>query len=142
MTLSGREPIPSTGHAYTGWNATGSAYMVTGRSLIGGKAETFFEVQYVRTCMRCGTMQHQYVEQAPFITLNVTKKTITLRRKKTKKLKVGMAIGDKVVSFKSSKPKIVSVSKTGKLKARKKGKAKITVKLLSGLKKSFWVKVK
>ena len=142
MTLSGREPIPSTGHAYTGWNATGSAYMVTGRSLIGGKAETFFEVQYVRTCMRCGTMQHQYEEQAPFITLNVTKKTITLRRKKTKKLKVGMAIGDKVVSFKSSKPKIVSVSKSGKLKARKKGKAKITVRLLSGLKKSFWVKVK
>ena len=52
-----------------------------------------------------------------------------------------MGKGDKVVSWKSSNPKAVSV-KNGKIKGLKSGKkATITVRLKSGKKASFKVKV-
>ena len=53
-----------------------------------------------------------------------------------------MGKGDKVVSWKSSNKKVVSVGRNGKVKGLKAGKtATITVQLASGLKKSFKVKV-
>ena len=53
-----------------------------------------------------------------------------------------MGKGDKVVSWKSSNKKVVSVGRNGKVKGLKAGKtATITVQLQSGLKKSFKVKV-
>ena len=67
----------------------------------------------------------------PTIKLSAKKKT--LKKGKTYKLKVtGLAAGDSVKSFKSSKKAVASVSKKGKIKAVKKGKAVITVTLKSG----------
>lgn len=54
----------------------------------------------------------------------------------------GLAAGDSVKSWKSSKTSIVKVNSKGKITAQKKtGKAKITVTLASGLKKTITVTV-
>lgn len=61
------------------------------------------------------------------ITLN--KKSITLKKKKTFQIKVTIPKGTVCSKFtyKSNKPKIAAVSKTGKITAKKKGTAKVTV---------------
>ncbi len=66
----------------------------------------------------------------PTVKWNVTYKTCPLQFKKsTTALKaIGLQPGDKIVSYKSSNTKIATVSKTGKIKAKKKkGSTKITV---------------
>ena len=130
LTLSGREKISPTGHSWSAWEtATPASISAPGLQ--------------VRACTRCSRLQHRYVDKAsPFITLSVKKATITLRRGRTRKISVSFANGDRVVSYRSSRPKVVTVTKKGKLKAKKKGTARITVTLLSGLKKSFRVRVR
>ena len=67
----------------------------------------------------------------PTIKLSAKKKTI--KKGKTYTLKAtGLANGDSVKSYKSSKKNVASVTKKGKIKALKKGKTVITVKLASG----------
>lgn len=130
LTLSGREKISPTGHSWSAWEtATPPSISAPGLQ--------------VRICTRCSRLQHRYTDKAsPFITLSVKKATITLRRGRTRKIKVSCANGDRVVRYRSSRPKVVTVTKKGKLKAKKKGTARITVTLLSGLKKSFRVRVR
>lgn len=76
----------------------------------------------------------------------VTKKTYKMKKGKTVtlKVKVAPASAKKSVSYKSSNKKIVTVSKKGKLIARKTGtaKVKITVKAKRGKQKTTWVKIK
>lgn len=76
----------------------------------------------------------------PTIKLNA-KSTLPIQIKKTCKLKATVKPGDSVKSWKSSKPKVVSVSKTGKIKAKKVGKATITVKTKLGAVVKLKVKV-
>ena len=79
----------------------------------------------------------------PYLTLNVSGTLPMKVKQSTKAVRaVDMLAGDVIVSWKSSKPKVVSVSKTGKLKAKKKGKAVITVRTGKGAEASFTVKVK
>ena len=80
---------------------------------------------------------------SPKLTLNVTaKKTLPLKLKQSAVIKAsGLAAGDKVVSWKSSDAKTVSVNAKGKITAKKTGTAKITVKLVSGYSTWFTVKV-
>lgn len=64
------------------------------------------------------------------------------KKQTTKKIKVTMANGDSIKSWKSSNKKIVTVNKKGVIKAGKKnGTAKITVTLASGKKATLKVKV-
>lgn len=76
----------------------------------------------------------------------VTKKTYTLAKGKTASLKVSVnpSKAKKSVSFKSSNKKIATVSKKGRVTAKKTGTAKITVivKGKNGKKKTTYVKVK
>ena len=67
------------------------------------------------------------------------KNKVTLKRGKS--LKLNVSTDAEKVTFKSSKKKVVSVTKTGKITARKKGTAKITVKA-GELTKVITVKVK
>ena len=78
--------------------------------------------------------------QEPFIELNATSIPMKLKQSTTV-IKVKMAEGDSVVSWTSSNKKIVTVNKKGKIKAKKKGKATVTVTLASGKTASFVVKV-
>ena len=67
--------------------------------------------------------------------------SIPLKVKQSFTVKVTMGAGDRVVSWKTSNKKVVSV-KNGKIKGLKAGKsATITVQLASGKKASFKVKV-
>ena len=62
---------------------------------------------------------------------NVGSKTLVMKKGKSFKLKTSVKVkggASKKVTFKSSNDKVVSVSSTGKLKAKKNGTAKITVR--------------
>ena len=95
-----------------------------------------------RTCSVCKRIETVVLAKLkPTIKINMT--TIPLKVKKTTtKFKVsGLASGDSVKSYKSSNKKIFTVNKKGKIKAKKKGTAKLTVTLASGKKATAKVKV-
>lgn len=69
----------------------------------------------------------------------LNKKSVTLKKGKTFKIKVTGLVGK--AKFKSSKKKVAKVSKTGKITAKKKGKATITV-TANGIKLKLKVNVK
>ena len=87
--------------------------------------------------------QNQQTAKKTTKKIKLNRKKLTLKKGKTFKLKVTLTPADsqdKIV-YKTSNRKIATVSKTGKIKAKKKGKVKITV--ISGKKKAVCtVKVK
>jgi len=122
--------IPATGHHFGSWKTV--------------KAATVFDTGYRKhTCSSCGEVEYEYQEKLKSKAgLNVTGTLPMKVGQSTKKVKiVSKANGDYVSSWSSSKPSVVFVSRTGKLKARRKGKATITVKMAGGAKASFKVKV-
>ena len=125
-----KRTIPATGeHSYDRWKTT--------------KEATVLDMgQQERICSVCNEKETKSIAKLKAtISLNVSG-TIPLKTKQTFTPKVTMGKGDKVVSWKSSNKKVVSVGRNGKIKGLKAGKtATITVQLASGLKKSFKVKV-
>ena len=120
---------PAKGHKYGYWKTT--------------KESTVLDMgQQERICSVCNEKETKSIAKLKAtISLNVSG-TIPLKTKQTFTPKVTMGKGDKVVSWKSSNKKVVSVGRNGKVKGLKAGKtATITVQLASGLKKSFKVKV-
>lgn len=100
-----------------------------------------------RRCSRCGKTETQQTAKLKAKgSLNVSGTLPMKKGQRTTRVVIsGLAYGDKVVSWRSSNSKIVSVAKRGGLgsniKAKKKGTAKITVTLASGLTRSFTVRV-
>lgn len=95
-----------------------------------------------RYCYNCDASQRGAIAKLkPFA--KFTAKKYTVYKGKTKQMKsvLGLAAGDSVKSWKSSKKKVVSITKAGKIKAKKKGTAKITVTLKSGKKATCTIKV-
>ena len=97
-------------------------------------------------CKDCGqTVSTRPVAKlSPFGSMNVARNsTIPLKvGQSTRKIKVtGLQPGDYVVSWKSSKPKIASVTKKGKITGKKKGTALIKVTTAAGADFSFKIKV-
>lgn len=88
-----------------------------------------------RICYSCGKVEVKKV------TIYPTKKTLKKGKSFTLKIKKHIS-GDKISKFISSNKKVATVSKKGKVTARKKGKAKITVKMKSGCKATCTVTVK
>lgn len=78
--------------------------------------------------------------------VTLKKKSVSLKKKKTYQIKPGIPKGTVCTKFnyKSNKPKVASVSKTGLVTAKKKGTAKITIKAgnNSKAKATLTVKVK
>ena len=82
--------------------------------------------------------------------LKLNKTKVTLRRKKTFKLKVKEVTASKKlkikrhrkIAFESSNPKIATVTKAGKIKGLRKGRCKIYVYAQNGVYKAVTVKVK
>lgn len=72
------------------------------------------------------------------------KKKIIIKKKKSTKLKYSLSKGAASYSkvWKSSKPSVASVDKRGKVKAKKKGKTYITIKLYNGKKAKVKIIVK
>ena len=103
----------------------------------------FHKGKKVRECVDCDKTQSKAMAKVkPFAKFK--KATYTLKKGKTLKLKakVKLGRGDTIKKWKSSNKKVATVSKSGKIKALKKGKAKITVILKSGKKATCTVKVK
>ena len=122
------ELLSAPGHDWSRWKVTKNATVLT-------------EGVQQRSCSVCGETETASVAKLPAtIALNV-KGTIPLKVKQSFTVKVTMGAGDRVVSWKTSNKKVVSV-KNGRIKGLKAGKsATITVKLASGKKASFKVKV-
>lgn len=82
------------------------------------------------------------LETPKWIRLN--KKKVTLKKGKTYRIKYTLSEGSYTskVTFKSSKKSVATVTGGGKVKARKKGTAKITIRTQNGKKAVLTVKVK
>lgn len=120
-----------SGHSWTSWQ-TVSAATVTQPE------------KQTRRCQNCGTIANRNNGSALKPTMKINASSFPMKVKQTTtKLKVtGLAAGDRVVSWTSSNPKILTVNKNGKLKAGKKtGKVTVTVRLASGLTKQVRITV-
>lgn len=74
--------------------------------------------------------------------LNVTKKTLKKGKSFVIKVRFSNGTSDKKITYKTSSKKIATVSKAGKITAKKAGKCKITVSTSNGIKKTVLVIVK
>ena len=84
-----------------------------------------------RKCTVCGKTEQVVMEKAK-ATISVAAKKITIATGKSVAApKVTFAKGDKIVSWKSSRKSVATVSKKGKITAKKAGKTTITVTLKS-----------
>ncbi len=105
------------------------------------KAATVFsagrKVQFCENCLAERTVAIKKLK--PIISWK--KKVNKLQRTKSIKFKVKLAKGDYVKKWKSSKKKVATVTKTGVVKGKKKGKTKIIAYTASGLKITCLVKV-
>lgn len=112
------------------------AYTVTKASTVLAEGEQ------VRTCKVCGAKQTAPVAKfAKVIKLNVTSLPMKVKQSTTAVKVTQMATGDYITSWKSSNTKVVTVNSKGKITAKKKGTAKITVTLASGASAKVTVKV-
>ena len=125
-----KEVLPkTTGHKYT-WKVV-------------SKATVFAPEKQKGTCSVCGKTVTRDNGKKLTATIKLNATSIKLQKKQTtKKIRVAMANGDSVRSWKSSNKKIVTVNSKGVIKAGKKtGTARITVTLASGKKATLKVKV-
>lgn len=123
------EKIPATGiHTFSEWTTTKQATV------------SAYGIQ-TRTCSVCSQQETRKTSKLkPTIKLNVSG-TLPLSVKQTFTAKAtGLALGDRVKSWKSSKSTVATVV-NGIIKGKKAGTTKITVTLASGKTSSFYVKV-
>lgn len=121
--------IPATGkHSY-------GSYVVT-------KQATALEPgAKTRTCSVCKKTENVTIAKlAPTATLTMTSIPMKAKQSTTTFKVSGLAAGDKVISYKSSNTKVATINAKGKITAKKKGTATITVTLASG--KTVTAKVK
>ena len=94
----------------------------------------------MRYCLRCYTRE---TKEIPKIKVTLNDKTVTLKRNQTYTLKIkSYTRGDKIKKWTTSNKKIATVDSHGKVKAKKKGKASVTLTMKSGAKASCKIIVK
>lgn len=120
--------IPKIDHQWSPWNIQLPTVLENGRRS--------------RKCMNCDLEELILIKKiSPTMKLSM-KKILLKKGQNTTKFKVSdLSRGDKVISYTSNKPNIVSVTSNGTLRARKIGSALITVTLISGKKAQAIVKV-
>lgn len=129
------EPIKASGHKFGAWATT-------------KEADVFSKEEQKRTCGICGKTETRTIGDKLNATISMNATSLKLKKKQTtKKFTVtGLAKSDYITSWTSSNKKIVTVTGnqngTCKIKAgNKTGKAKITITLASGLKKTINVTI-
>ena len=133
--LTEQKKVPVTGHKFSSWKTT-------------SQATVFSPEQQSRSCSVCGKSENREVGSKLQRTMTVSATSLPLKTKqKTTVLSVsGLAAGDSIVSWKSNNTKVAKVSGrangTSTITAgNKKGTAKITITLKSGLQKVVKVTV-
>lgn len=133
--LTEQQKVPATGHKFSSWKTT-------------SQATVFSPEQQSRSCSVCGKSENREIGSKLQKTMTVTATSLPLKTKqKTTVLRVsGLAVGDSIISWKSSNTKVAKVSGrangTSTITAgNKKGTAKITITLKSGLQKVVKVTV-
>lgn len=133
--LAEQQKVPATGHKFSSWKTT-------------SQATVFSPEQQSRSCSVCGKSENREIGSKLQKTMTVTATSLPLKTKqKTTVLRVsGLAVGDSIISWKSSNTKVAKVSGrangTSTITAgNKKGTAKITITLKSGLQKVVKVTV-
>lgn len=114
------EYLSATGHSYAKWRVT-------------KKATIFNKGLKTRTCAVCETVEKKPINKLKS-SVSISKKTLRIKRGSRYTLKIKKkTTGDKIISWTSSKNKVVSVNKkTGQIKALKNGTSIITLKMKSG----------
>lgn len=124
------ETIPADGvsHDYSKWQYT--SYPT---ALKAGSRTRF--------CYNC---DKEWTETVPKLKAKVSfrKKSYTVKKGKTLQTGIRYTTGDRVVKYTSSNSRIATVTKTGKIKAKKKGKVTIKVKMKSGVSAKCTVRIK
>ena len=133
--LTEQKKVSATGHRFSSWKTI-------------SQATVFSSEKQSRSCSVCGKSEKREVGSKLQKTMTVTATSLPLKNKqKTTVLKVsGLAAGDLIVSWESSNTKVAKVSGrangTSTITAgNKKGTAKITITLKSGLQKVVKVTV-
>ena len=133
--LTEQQKVPATGHKFSSWKTT-------------SQATVFSPEQQSHSCSVCGKSENREIGSKLQKTMTVTATSLPLKTKqKTTVLRVsGLAVGDSIISWKSSNTKVAKVSGrangTSTITAgKKKGTAKITITLKSGLQKVVKVTV-
>ena len=135
--------IPATGHSFGEWKVTVAPTYST-----EGKSE--------RICLNCSQIESKSISvlsqpeteapssngEKPILRLNTTATLPIQVKQKCTEIKVDSILkDDKVISWNSSNPKVVSVTSSGKLTAKKTGTVTITCTTKKGATASFKVKV-
>ena len=164
-----KEILPATGHLYGEWKTTPATCETDGVqirtcqtckktetkivSAIGHRygewqtvcqATVLEEGEMQRGCENpgCTSMQTRRLDRLPhYIQLNTSNMILQIKQSTTGLKVTDMAEGDRIISWKSSKPTVATVSKTGKIAAKKVGTTIITVTLASGATANVKVKV-
>lgn len=125
----GTKSIPATGHSFGAWKQA--------------KEPTALKKgTKTRTCSKCNATETQEIKKLKAkIKLNVTSIPLQVKKSTTAVKVTSMAKGDGVKSWKSSKPKVASVTSKGKITGKKVGTAKIKVTLKSNISATVTVKV-
>lgn len=122
--------IPKTGHRYGKWK-------------VSKKATIFKKGEKKEVCPLCGKTLHKKEIKKLTASVKISRNKLKLKKGTIIQIKIKKkSKGDKIAKFISSNNKIATVDKNGKVTARKKGKAKITVKMKSGCKATCAVTVK
>lgn len=123
--------VSAIGHKYGEWQ-------------IVRQATALEEGEMQRGCQNpgCISMQTRKLERLPhYVQLNTSNIILQIKQSTTGLKVTAMAEGDRIVSWKSSKPTVATVSKKGKIVAKKVGTTVITVTLASGATANAKVKV-
>ena len=164
-----KEILPATGHLYGEWKTTPATCETDGVqirtcqtckktetkivSAIGHRygewqtvrqATVLEEGEMQRRCQNtgCSSIQTRKLDRLPrFVQLNTSNIVLQIKQSTTGLKVTDMADGDRIVSWKSSKPTVATVSKKGKIVAKKAGTTIITVTLASGATANAKVKV-
>lgn len=128
-TVVGTKEIPAAGHSFGAWKQT--------------KAPTALKKGIkTRTCSVCKAKETQETKKLKaIIKLNATSIPLQVKKSTTAVKVTAKSKGDSIKSWKSSKPKIASVTSKGKITGKKVGTAKIKVTLKSNISATVTVKV-
>ena len=114
---------------------------ITGDWCVEKDATTTTDGLKLKKCTICGTILEFEIIPQYTVSFNV-KGTIPLQLKQsTRMIKAIATDGDQIVSYKSSNPKVASVTKNGKITGKKQGIAIITVTTQKGAKATIKIKV-